>query len=572
MPHFRAHAILWLSTLGLLVACQASDSALPGEGQPDSGANSEPAVQPAPPSVTLRVATGQPPGSLDPARVSFSDTIGYDLAENLYIGLTELDPATNSVQPSLATTWTVSTDGLRWNFTLRDDLTWVAFDPAANAVTTLRPVTADDVVYGIWRACHPSTDAPQAATLFVIRGCREINNTDPALITEQTLADTIRARVASPTSVTIELERKAAHFLSLTALPILRPVAPEAFADEGAEWRDDGLTASSGPWVIAAENPGQSLTLVANPEWPFEREGNAGTVEVQFTPDAALVAFQSGAVEVAYLPDEEAGNASLLRAEPRITFLAFATDQFPMDEVRVRRALAAAIDRERIVNRVLGGDGLPTAGFVPPGMVAAPPTAGQPAATFNVDFARQQMSGAGYPRCQLFPRVTLAIDESAQSKALADALVRMWQDNLGCNDTRFDIQPTDMRLLLESVNTPLAADWQTHPHITLLTWQADYPDAHNWLADVLHCEQGYLQLGRPCDVVDDLIERAARESNPEARAALYAETEALFFDEDGLQPIAPIYTHVQPVAVAPGIELPAQAPARFDRWQVGSAE
>jgi ABC-type oligopeptide transport system substrate-binding subunit len=561
-----------LTTLGLLVACRASDSALPGEGQPDAGASPEPTGQPATPPVTLRVATGQPPGPLDPARVSLSDVTGYDLVDNLYVGLTELDPATNSVQPALATTWTVSPDGLRWNFTLRDDVTWVAFDPAANAVTALRPVTADDVVHAIHRACHPATDAPQAAILFVIRGCREVNNTDPAQLTGQTLADTIGARADSPTSVTIELERQAAPFLSLTALPILRPVAPEAFADEGAEWRDGGLMASSGPWVIAGEDPGQSLTLVANPEWPFEREGEAGAVEVHFAPGTALVAFQSGAVDAATLPDEEAGNASLLRAEPRVTFLAFASDQFPMDEVRVRRALAAAIDRERIVDRVLNGDGLPTAGFVPPGMVAAPPTAGQPAATFNVDFARQQMAGAGYPRCQLFPRVTLAIDESAQSKALAEALVRMWQDNLGCNDTRFDVQPTDMRLLLESVNTPLAADWQTRPHITLLTWQADYPDAHNWLADVLHCEQGYLQLGRSCDVVDDLMERAARENNPDARAALYAETEALLFDEDGLQPIAPIYTHVQPLAVAPGVELPAQAPARFDRWQIGGAE
>jgi hypothetical protein len=73
--------------------------------------------------------------------------------------------------------------------------------------------------------------------------------------------------------------------------------------------------------------------------------------------------------------------------------------------------------------------------------------------------------------------------------------------------------------------------------------------------------------------VDDLIDRASREQTPDARAALYAEIEALFLGEDSLQPVAPVYTDAHPLAVHPWLVLPTTAsptsgPARFDRWRI----
>lgn len=576
MSHPRSLAITFcaLGALSLMAACRPTPSDVASQAeQPIDEAAQAPNPEAETP-ITGRIATGQPPGSLDPARVSLSDTTARDLVENLYVGLTHLDPEANSVAPALASEWSVSSDGTRWTFELRNDIMWVAFDPDLNAVTALRPVTADDVVYGIWRACDPATNAPHVATLLVIRGCREIADTDPALVTEKMLSDTISAVATSPTRVSIALEHRAAHFLSLTATPIMRPVAREAFADDAAEWRDAGLTASSGPWVVTANTP-ESMTLVANPEWPIAREGNLEAVELRFTGDeaAALAAWQAGEADLAPVSGQQAPDGAVLRVEPRVAMLVFAMDQFPTNDERVRRALASSIDRQRIVDEVLGGQGLALAGLTPPGSVAAPPGAGSPATSFDPEFARRQMEVAGYPNCQLFPRLTLMTDRSAQSLALAQAYVRMWRENLHCNDTRFDIEQGDMRLVLENINTPLAAEWQTRPQITMLTWQADYPDADNWLSDLLHCEHGYLQVGRPCDTVDDLIDRASREPNPDARAALHAEIEALFLGQDGIQPIAPIYTDAQPLAVQPRLVLPTASayvsgPARYDRWMV----
>jgi oligopeptide transport system substrate-binding protein len=577
MLHCLSRVSILLGALVLLTACQTNTDA--------PLAMSQPAADDSPPPdagmpVVVRIATGNPPGSLDPTLVSLSDTVGSALVENLYIGLTQLDPDTNGVAPALATDWSVSSDGLRWTFALRDDISWVAFDSSLDEVTALRPVTAEDVVYAVWRACDPATHAPHAATLFIIKGCREINNTDPALITEQTLANTIRVAAINSTSLSIELEQKAAHFPSLTTTSIMSPVAREAFAEEEAEWRDAGQQASSGPWVIASQTPGEGITLVANPEWPVAGDGNLTTVEVHFAADdaSAYAAFQAGEADIAPLPGEQAQAATLLRVEPRVTFLVFATDQFPMDDVRVRRALAAAIDRQGLVDETLSGDGIVTSGFAPPGSMATPGHSGAPAPSSDLNYAKEQLAAAGYPNCQLFPRVTLMIDKSRRSMDLAQAVVQMWQNNLLCNDTRFDIQQGDMRLLLEGVNTPLAAEWQTRPQISLVTWQADYPDAANWLGDLLHCQRGYFQIGRSCELVDDLIERAAEQRGADARAALYAEAEALLFGKEGLQPIAPLFTDVQPLAVQSSLTVPTSTPPliigpmRYDRWQLDPAQ
>lgn len=577
MPNVRLQILVTLGVMGttfFLGACQTGTS-----GNPDA-TNPTPAdsisAPPSDPSTTVRVAMTHAPASLDPALVSISDSSGQDLVENLYIGLTRFDASTNDVVPALATDWTVSSDGLRWTFTLREDVSWVAVDPQSGSLNVLRPVTSSDVIYAVWRACHPATDAPHAAELFVIVGCREVNHTDPTLVTEDLLTSTIRVTGITPDRFTVELAEEAGYFLSLTTTPLMRPQAREAFAPEGAEWRDMGLLASSGAWAVAEYAPGERIRLLTNPEWPLERGGNVDALDIQFAADSesARLAFQASEVDAAVLSGGSPDVASLTRTRPRVTFLVFALDQFPTNIEGVRRGLAAAIDRERLVNETLGGEGVALSGLAPPGSVAAPNHANEPASSFDPEFARQQMAAADFPNCQLFPQVTFRVDWSARSLSVARALAGMWQDNLICNNTRFEIEEADMRLLLEDINTPLAADWQTRPELTLVTWQGDYPDAANWLGDVLHCEWGYLQTGRECDVVDELIERAATERGTDARAALYAEIEALFFNSDGSQPVAPLFTDAERVVSQAWLNLGIDqnvvygGPLRFDTWQV----
>ena len=581
MPTLRpALIVASLALLGLLTACQtnpaiSTPTPTAPAGQQSTSGSEFPPLAGLPSPLTVRIVTAGFAPLLDPAQVGLSDIAGRDVIENVYSSLTRFDPATNSIQPNLASGWAVSSDGLRWTFQMRDDIMWSAYNANLNDIESLRPVTADDAVFAIWRACHPATAAPHAALLFAIKGCRAINNTEAALIDDALLANTIRAVATSPNSISIELEQSSGQFLTITALPIMSPVAREAFGVDETEWRYSGLLASSGPWIVAPGMVDNQITLLANSHWPNERLGNIDALQINFAGDDAqsLTAWQAGQADYAHLPANQFSSASLLQSEHRISFLAFAFDQEPLNEVRIRRALSAAIDRQRIVDEVLGGSGLATDAFTPPGTTGA--TSAAAPLAFDPDYAREQLAFAGYPGCQLFPRLSLQTDDSPLSVALAQAYIAAWQNVLNCNNTRFELHQDDLGLVLGFVSTPLTASFQSRPDIYLLTWQADYPDANNWFGDVLHCERGYLQLGRPCDSVDSLIESAAQEHSPPVRAALYTEIDKLFFAEDGLYPIAPIYSSVLPIAFRPGMTITSDStnalligPTRYDTWLV----
>src|SRR5690349_13203486 len=75
----------------------------------------------------------------DPALAS--GTLNLTAAQNLYVGLTDIDPLTGTLKPELATRWEVSADGLMWTFTLREDVWWVRYDPVTTIFEQIRPIT-----------------------------------------------------------------------------------------------------------------------------------------------------------------------------------------------------------------------------------------------------------------------------------------------------------------------------------------------------------------------------------------------------------------------------------------------
>ena len=123
----------------------------------------------------------------------------------------------------------------------------------------------------------------------------------------------------------------------------------------------------------------------------------------------------------------------------------------------------------------------------------------------------------------------------------------MWANTLSCQPEQIVIEQVQFGTLL--ANTRREAG-DVRPDIWNLGWASYFPDAHNWLSDVLHCSDSENRQDRPCSEADSILRDAATNPDQAARWDLYRQAERLFFGEGGSAPISPLlvqgnYTLVQ---------------------------
>ena len=537
-------------------------------------------IEPAPEPVAVDVFLGRPPVTLDPVRVAPLDLAGSDLVENLFVGLTRLDPDTGEVHPWLAESWERSGDGLTWTVFLRDDMQWVQVNPDSGEVTPTRPITAGDVVTAARRACTPDTAAPMLSAMLIIDGCLEVYAALPSERTDELYEGTLGVRVLNDVAVEFRLTNDAAYFPSVIASPILRPVPADLIAEHGEAWTAPANLWTSGPYALA---PGSSIeagyTLLANPTWPDEFAGNVGVVRAFFgddPPDAEVDIAVLSAEDVAAAPAEQIVTMAL----PVTHLIAISYDTFGMDRAGVRQGLALAIDRQAIVDEVLRPAGviaLPADSIIPPGTAS---DGGPTGLAYDPDAARAAMAEASYPECGFLPpEIRLLTDQSALSLALMERYDAMWTEVFGCVPRQFIVEQETFRDVLTALRVvPTGQFAQPRAALITLTWQGEWPDAHHWLTGVVGCREAfpdaYLNTNRGCIDADSTISTSAVEHDAAARVASIGEIEAALFGSNGEMPAIPIYTEARAVRVAPHISIsPVIGGAfQFDRWVAGATE
>ncbi|MCP4429036.1 MAG: hypothetical protein GY803_31510 [Chloroflexi bacterium] len=165
---------------------------------------------------TLEIAGGEP-RTLDPVFVD--EPAAADYVEQLFLGLTDTDPATGAVVPELAISWDVFADGMVYIFTMRSDALW----------TDGNPVTAYDAEYGIQRAFAHEAESYYAQLLR------------DAIVTVQAL---------DATHIRFDLSQPRAYFPSLLALGAARPQPQWAIEAFGDDWTQPGNIVSNGPYML----------------------------------------------------------------------------------------------------------------------------------------------------------------------------------------------------------------------------------------------------------------------------------------------------------------------------------
>lgn len=495
--------LLWLGTL----RGGAPAMSTPVTGRPDAGpsaASPTPTPVPVPGGRYVEGLLGLP-ATFNPLLAS--NPAERDVTGVLFEGLTWVD-GTGRPQPELAESWTVSDDGLRYTFTLRRGVTW----------HDGQPFTADDVLFTIRLVQSPEFPGNPPLAKFW-RG--------------------IRVQVEDPYTVTFSLLEPFAPFPNYASLPILpahrlRGVIPEDLVDDPFNLEPIG----TGPFrLMRFDREGRRVTL-ARYDGYYGRRPYLDEVEFRFyeTTDDLMKAFRDGEVQGAgTVPWEVIARGGDLGEDARVyapllsgmTALFFNHQTQFFSDVRVRQAIALAINREALVRDVLLGQAELGMGPIPASLWAYDPTE-QPV---DVNRARSLLHEAGWGDRDgdgildsngVAFRFTLLVNEDdVQRVAVANAIAKQLQQ-LGIAVT---VQPVPSAALQQSL---ISRQYSA----AIFGWfpASGDPDCFElWHSS--QAETGLNFSGFRNQTIDTLLLQARQTSNEQDRRSLYAEFQRVFSEQ-----------------------------------------
>jgi ABC-type oligopeptide transport system substrate-binding subunit len=397
---------------GFLVFCLVSTGCFNEEPSAYYGKSVPPRAQ------EFRWSDGGLPQTFDPAFAAAPpDT---DAVRALFEGLTDYDPRTLAPVPGVATRWESSHDGRVWTFYLRDNARW----------SNGEKVTAQDFVRSWQRTVKIGALAPHTELLANIEGAsaRAPQSEQPEP------ARRFGAQAITEHVLQVTLQHADDSFPALVAHPVFRPVKlPDA--EQTSPIASHELI-SNGAFQLSATEPDGVRLERAHTYW----DGSSVSLDrVTFvkapSPEDALSAYRDGQVDAVTNAAFEPLALKLLAPYKdfrrstygALTYYIFNVNREPFDDVRVREALALAIDRERISRVDLGGATEPAARFLPEAMFGEKPVVQKAEMVdYDVNKARELLASAGYPNGEAFPVIRLLVNRNEQQRIVAQSIAAMW--------------------------------------------------------------------------------------------------------------------------------------------------
>jgi len=416
----------------------------------------------------FRWSNGKAPKSLDPARAAAAPET--DIVRALYEGLTELDPATLQPLPGVAESWSASEDNKVWTFKIRKDAKWsnghrvTAEDFVASwrRIAELGPAAAHPELFanivGFKASTQPEkkgetkpdsgiipegdkaalplpTPTPDPSVAFRAQVKIEVTRPDdgklPADQPKVTVAEKYGVEAVSPNTLKITLVAGDKDLPKLVASPTYRPI----FGD-GKNFDSDPLDAdavTNGAFAISSVDKTGVVLERSETYWDAAK---VNLETVKFVPsesaEAALDAYKRGEVDALTNADLEPLAVKLLtpfedfkqETHGALNFYEINPAKAPLSDRRVREALAASLDREKMVDADLDGSTSPASRFLPTGDAPEKPV------SLDVVNAQSLLEKAGYPNGENFPQLRLVVNRNDTQIRIAKTASRMWKQNL----------------------------------------------------------------------------------------------------------------------------------------------
>jgi len=454
----------------------------------------------------VRIPIGLDPKTVDPTLV-FGTSIKW-VSDQLFLPLIRFDFNKLKVVPCLASSWEVSDDNLVWTFHLRKDVKW--------------------------------TDG-KANFFYIIKNAKKVNTG------ESNDLSSVGVKAVDDYTIQYTVEYPAAYFLSIIA-HVTTAVPSWTIEKYGDKWTDPENIVTNGAYKLKSWAHYNEIVLVKNEDYFDADKVQIEEARFIYVKDlsTALSMYKAGELDSAEVPPvdiERIKSDPILSKEYHNGPLAILgstqinSEYPPMDNPLVRKAFAAAIDKETLVKYILKGGQQPAYTVVPPGCFGRIEEGiGIP---FDPEVAKKYLADAGYPGGKGLPEVSYAFGSSDFNQNLAQALQKMWKDNL---DVNVKLKSMEERVYWSSVCEGAHQMWR-------MGNGADFPDAHGFLYMIFHSEYGEKNLRWKNNEYDKLVEEAAVETDPEKRKALYRRAEEIIVEEDCA--LIPMYYYAYNTLVKP---------------------